>query len=174
MSLELKDMLLGNYKAVRAMGDKIIDADAQLVVDGLEKYRFLAKEFPHPAPLSSGEAAESFGPNGQKFWQPTNANTAQQGSIILYCYADGHTEDFLSIIKNNLGGKFNALVYEGTMEAHLRAYRIRDAILTLETGTRSQENKTQILTLTGQLSFHFFDEREDGNVKTLYGGLGSI
>lgn len=170
MSLEAKDVLLANYQAQRAMGDKIIDADASLVIDhdGFEGAELVFKEFPHPAPLTSGEVAESFGANGQKFWQATNANTAQQGSIVLYCYANGSTEKLLERIKNELHGKFNAIVYEGTETAHLRGYKIRDAIITVETGTRSHENKQQTYTLQGQLSFHYFEEVVEGNIQTLY------
>lgn len=169
MSLELSDVLLQTFQFTKSQGDKIIDADAQLVVDGLEQYRLLFKEFPMPTPLTSGEAAETYTANGQKVWQATNANTAQQGSIVMYAYADAHDINFLSIVKNTLGGKFNATVYEGTLENHLRGYYIRDAILTLETPTRSLENKTQIFTFNGQLSYHYFDEVILGNTKTLYG-----
>ncbi|MFZ1890562.1 MAG: hypothetical protein WAU37_00045 [Formosimonas sp.] len=171
MSLELKDALLSNYKSVRALGNKVIDADAQLVIDGFENYSIVAKEFPHPAPLTSGEAIESFGPNGQKFLQASNANTAQQGSIVLYCYDDCHNNGQLDAIKNKMGGSFDAVVYDASAEAHLRAYRIRDAFITIETIKPYQENKTQILKLTEQLWYHYLEERVEGKFRTLYGTL---
>ena len=168
MSLETHDVLLKNYQAIRAGGDKIIDADAQFVIEGLEEYRFLAKEFPHPAPLGSGEVAEFFGTNGQKLYQATNSNTAQQGNLVAYCQADGALDALLAKIIEGKGGRFNATIYEGSMEAHIASHYLRDCIFTPETGSRSLENKSQVLTLSGQLSFHYFNETAKGNVKSLY------
>jgi len=144
------------FSKVQAMGDDIIASDAELVIAGMEDYSLLFKSFPHPI-ISGGDGIERPLPLGLTKWNKSQVEIHQQGAINMFENTLGHASEAMQKLISN-GGSFNARVYEGVKESHLRSYQIRDAFIKLEPAERDWESKTQTLLITGTIFYHYFGE----------------
>lgn len=150
------------YGLSRALGDKSVSSDAMFVPKGFEHIRLLCKQFPWPILSIAGEI-EVAAPNGSKSWQPQQLDTAKQGQITFYETARGDMEKFITDILD-LGGKFDADVYEGTMERHSRGVQIKDCFFVFDSPDRDWENRSQVTTISGTLFYHYFGDKIPGNI----------
>lgn len=162
MSVSTPAFLAQSYGLSKAMGDKSVSSDAMFVIDGFEQLRLLCKQFPWPVLSTQGEI-EVASPMGSKSWQPQQLGTAQQGQVSFYETVRGDMETFIEQIAAS-GGKFDASIYEGTLERHSRGVRIVDAFLQFENPDRDWENRAQVTIVSGTLFFHYFGEKIPGNI----------
>lgn len=144
------------YSTVKALGDKAVSSDATFVIDGFEHLRLLCKQFPWPILSPAGEIAIP-APLGMELWQPQQLKVNQQGSVSFAETIEGHVQQFATQVAAG-GAKFNASVYEGTLESFKRGVRIRDCFIQFDNPDRDWENRAQALLVTGTMFFHFFGE----------------
>lgn len=161
MTVSTAAYLKGHYDATRALGAKVISSDFAFEIEGFEQYWLLCKQAPWPEVSPAGEI-EVPSPLGASMWQPQQIKVAHQGQITLYETVAGSIDDMLvNLIAR--GGVFNAKIYEGTPQKYLRAKRIVDCFLQLDNPDRDWENRSQVLTFTGTLFFHYFGDVLAGN-----------
>ncbi|WP_186083668.1 hypothetical protein [Burkholderia gladioli] len=161
MTVNTGALLLAQHSLIRALGDKAIASDAMLVIDGYENIRLLCKQFPWPI-LTTGGEIEIPAPLGTVMYQPQQIKIAQQGAIEFEETRNGAIQSlFESLIAT--GGRFDAIVYEGTLEVHKRALPIYSAFVEMEVGTRDWENKSTPLNLGGTLFYHYYGENLGSN-----------
>lgn len=161
MTVSTAQILKGHYDATRAAGDKAINSDFAFEIEGFEQHWLLTKQAPWPELSVQGEI-EVPSPLGGKLWQPQQANTAMQGPISMFETQAGSL-DRLLIDLITKGGYFNAKVYEGTPQKYLRVKRIVDCFVQMDTPDRDWENRSQVLTFSGTLFYHYFGETQSGN-----------
>jgi hypothetical protein len=162
MTVSTPAFLAQSYGLVKALGDKSVSSDAMFVIDGFEHLRLLCKQFPWPILSTAGEI-EIASPMGSKQWQQQQLNPAMQGQVSFYETVRGDLETFIEQIAAQ-GNKFQAAVYEGTLERHSRGCRIVDCFLQFENPDRDWENRSQVTTISGTLFFHYFGEKISGNI----------
>lgn len=161
MTVSTAAYLKGHYDATRALGAKVISSDFAFEIEGFEQYWLLCKQAPWPEVSPAGEI-EVPSPLGASMWQPQQIKIAHQGQITLYETVAGSIDGMLvNLIAR--GGIFNAKIYEGTPQKYLRAKRIVDCFLQLDNPDRDWENRSQVLTFTGTLFFHYFGDVLAGN-----------
>ncbi|MFM0608674.1 hypothetical protein PQR05_29510 [Paraburkholderia sediminicola] len=166
MTLSTEAYLQTALAQVNSFGDKAISSDAMFVIDGYEANRLLTKQFPQPV-LSSGGEIEVAGPMGIATWQPQQAKINQQGQISFYETVDGATEKLIKSIMALQGGRFDATIYEGTLENFTRGWRISGAFIQFDNPDRDFENRGQVVMLSGTLFYHYVGDTVNGNVKAL-------
>ncbi|WP_321946575.1 hypothetical protein [Paraburkholderia sp. J10-1] len=147
---------------VKAMGDKAVSSDAMFVIDNHEDLRLLCKQFPWPILSPAGEIEVPM-PLGAAAWQPQQLKINQQGQVTFLETVEGHVAAFVQAVVAD-GAKFNATVYEGTMEEYKRKVRILDAFFVFDNPDRDWENRGQVLNISGTLFFHYFGEQSKGNI----------
>jgi hypothetical protein len=152
-----------SYGLSKALGDKSVSSDAMFVIKGFEHLRLLCKQFPWPIMAPAGEI-EVPSPMGSKSWQPQQLETAKQGQVSFFETVRGDMETFIEQITLQ-GCRFNASVYEGTMERYSRGVEIRDCFLQLESPDRDWENRSQVTTISGTLFYHYFGKKIPGNIE---------
>lgn len=162
MSLSSPEVLKGFYNLARAVGDKAINSDSYFEPEGFPQTGILIKQFPW-AVLTPGGEIESPGPMGSASWQPQQLKVNQQGQVTFTETVTGAVQSFLRSL-NAAGGRFNATIYEGSPDRFYRAIKIRDAFIVLDPVDRDWENRTQVLTFSGTLFFHFYGEELPGNI----------
>lgn len=161
MALNTGAFLRDSYTQVRTLGDKSISSDAVFVIDGFEQLRMLCKQFPWPLLSPRGEIAIAM-PNGGEAWQPQQLETNQQGQCQFYETVEGDMETFIESVTAQ-GSKFNASVYEGSLESYSRGCRVMDAFFKFDNPDRDWENRAQVTTISGTLFFHYFGDKIVGN-----------
>lgn len=172
MAVSVGTYLKKFHESTWSQGDKVVNSDFTLVIDGYEESYLRCKQFPVPQ-ISTGEPVEIVTPLGTKYYQAGQVEFARQGSISLYeTVLDLSNNLMIDIIKD--GGEFNAWVYHGTVENFIWKRRIIKCNLNVESPDADWENRTQPLVLTGQISYHYYDEKEMGGVTTLRGEAGGV
>lgn len=161
MTISTGAYLQQSFNQIRAFGDKAISSDAMFVVAGYENIRLLTKQFPQPTLSSAGEIAIA-SPMGGEMFQPQQLKANQQGQIAFYETVNGDVETFMTSL-NAQGGRFDATIYEGTLESYTRAWNITDCFIQFENPDRDWENRSQVVMLTGTLFFHYTGDRLPGN-----------
>lgn len=144
------------FDQTMALGDKVVSSDSTFVIDGYEDLSILFKQFPFPVLSSQGEI-EVPGPMGTKSWQAQQIASALQGPVTMFETKAGHIQNMIRAINEN-GGKFDARVYEGTVESHTRSARIKKAFFVLDQPDRDIENRAQLMTISGTIFYHFHGE----------------
>lgn len=156
MTVSSGSALKGLFNVTKALGDKIISSDATLEIVGREGLYLLTKQFPFPILTTSGEIEIPM-PMGGSAWQPQQAKINQQGGITFMETIDSPVQEFLdSVIE--AGGRFNAIVYEGTPTNFKRRLPIYDCFVQIDPPDRDFENKSQILLITGTIFYHYFGQ----------------
>lgn len=156
LTVSSTQILKSHYDATRAAGDKAINADFAFEIDGFEQHWLLVKQAPWPELSTQGEI-EIPSPLGGTLWQQQQIKTALQGPISLFETTAGSVDRMmLDLIRR--GGYFDAKIYEGTPNKYLRAKRIVDCFIQLDTPDRDWENRSQVLTFSGTLFYHYFGE----------------
>lgn len=161
MTVSTGAYLQQSFAQIKTLGDKAVSSDAMFVVDGYEQIRLLTKQFPQPTLSSGGEIAIAT-PMGGETWQAQQAKANQQGQISFYETVNGDVETFLTSILA-AGGRFDATIYEGTMEQYKRGWKITDCFIQLDNPDRDWENRSQVVMLNGTLFFHYTGDRLVGN-----------
>lgn len=162
MTVSTGAFLQQSYNQIKTLGDKSISSDAMFVIDGFENLRLLCKQFPFPTLSPAGEIAIPT-PMGGEAWQPQQVKINQQGAVTFHETVKGDIATFMETVLA-LGAKFDAKVYEGTMERYHHAVQIRDAFIQFDNPDRDWENRTQVTTVSGTLFFHYFGEKLPGNI----------
>jgi len=172
MSVSSVATLKGLYDDISAMGDAAVNSDFVFQFDDFKDSWMHVVQCPMPHMTSAGEI-ERPGPLGMMLWQPQQARVAQQGAITLNETVAGHVEGMLlEMLTKGSQYKFNATVYDGTVKRYRRKWTFRDAFIVSDASDRAWENRSQILTVTGTLFFHYFGESEVGNISGLNNGVG--
>lgn len=161
MTVSNATYLKGFYDTTKALGAKVISSDFTFEIDGFEQNYLLCKQAPWPEISPAGEI-EVVTPLGATSWQPQQTKVAQQGQIALMETVAGSIDNMLVNLISR-GGKFDARIYEGTPQKFLRAKRIVDCFMQIDSADRDWENRSQILLFTGTLFFHYFGEVIPGN-----------
>lgn len=149
------------HDAAAAQGQKAISSDFALAIDGFEFNWILTKQCPW-AILSPGDAIEIPGPVGSMTGQPQQTKIYLQGPISFTETVAGSIDQMLVNLLA-AGGRFNAWVYEGTPEKFIRAKRYENCWIVVDGPDRNWEDRTQVLTISGTLHFHFYNETKAGN-----------
>lgn len=161
MTISALSYLKGMYGSARAMGDKAVSSDGALEIEGFEGMWLLTKQFPWPVTSSQGEIEIPM-PMGSNSAQPQQAKTYHQGQVTFFETTANHVSSMmLDMLKS--GGRFNAKVYEGTPESFVRAKPLRDCFLVLDDADRDWENRSQVLTISGTIHYHYFGDDLPGN-----------
>lgn len=163
MAINTGSYLKGFYDKTTNLGLKAINSDFTLEIEGYEGSYLLVKQAPWPELSPQGEIEIST-PLGATAWQPQQVKVAQQGSITLYETVAGDIEQMMVDMLVN-GGVFNAKIYEGTPQHYVRVKTMRDCFLQLDQPDRDWENRSQVLTFTGTIFYHYFGECEEGSGK---------
>ena len=142
------------FNATAALGDKVISSDATMEIEGHEHLTLLIKQFPWPELSSAGEIEVPM-PIGAARWQAQQLKVNQQGQVMFMETVQGHIAQFCEDILMQ-GGRFNAKVYEGTPENYTRVEQIYDCFVQLDNPDRDFESRTQIMTISGTMFFHYF------------------
>ena len=158
MTVQTGGYLKGMFDAAKAMGDKAVSSDSIFEIKGSEELSLLIKQFPWPELSPAGEI-EVAGPLGMASWQPQQIKVNQQGQITFMETTKGHIADFMEKIIAS-GGKFDAVVYEGSAENPARVCPIYDCFVQLDNPDRDWENRSQIVLVSGTLFFHYFGAKK--------------
>lgn len=153
--------LKGFYDQTKAMGLKTVNSDFTFEIEGFEQNYLLARQCPWPNVATQGEI-EVPTPLGASAFEPQQIRVNHQGAVTFMEVTAGSIDQMLVDIIAN-GGTFNAKIYEGTPERYLRYKRITDAFLQIDDPDRDWENRSQVLTFTGTMFFHYFGEIVEGN-----------
>lgn len=149
------------FNQAQALGDKAVSSDFAFEIEGFEQTWLLAKQCPWPTISPAGEI-EVPSPLGGAYWQPQQLKINQQGQITLQETVQGSVNSMLLNLLSKKG-RFNAKIYEGTPKKFLLAKRIKDCFLVLDNPDRDWENRSQILTFSGTMFFHYFGDDIPGN-----------
>ncbi|GAB4059184.1 hypothetical protein [Uliginosibacterium sediminicola] len=161
MTVSTGKILQSNFGLTQAFGAKAINSDFALEIEGFESTWLLAKQAPWPVLTPQGEI-EMPGPLGTIIYQPQQAKIALQGQVSFVETTSGSIDAMLVSLLAN-GGQFNARVYEGTPLKYLRVKKLRECFLQLDNADRDWENRSQPLTFSGSLFFHYFGDDLPGN-----------
>lgn len=167
MTVSNANYLKGFYDATSALGAKVISSDFTFEIEGFEGNYLLCKQAPWPELSPAGEI-EIATPLGATVWQPQQLKVAQQGPISMYETIAGSIDQMMvDLITRggtyaNGGATFNAKIYEGTPQKFLRSKRIIDCFIQMDIPDRDWENRSQVLTFSGTLFYHYFGEVENG------------
>lgn len=149
------------YDSTRAMGLKVVNSDFTFEIEGFENVYLLAKQVPWPEISPAGEIDVPT-PLGANSWQAQQLQVAQQGQVTFMETVAGDI-DKLMIDLIVGGGTFNAKIYEGTPEKHLKYKMIRDCFIQMDVADRDWENRSQVLQFSGTMFYHYFGEVVPGN-----------
>jgi hypothetical protein len=154
MTVSSGALLKSIHNATAAMGDKVVSSDATFEIEGFEDISLLIKQFPWPQ-LTSGGEIEVPTPLGAAMWQSQQIKVHQQGQVTFMETRLGHIAEFFERVLLT-GGKFNAKVYEGIPTDFSRVCPIRNAFVVLDNPDRDWENRSQIMTISGTIFFHYY------------------
>lgn len=152
------------YQATKALGEKSINSEYIMVIDGYEHIQYLLKEFPIPV-VNPEDVIDVPLVGGMKTKTPQMANFSFSGTISLNETVDGHVRNLIETIQANRSvrnrPKFNATIYHGTIDDHAQKWRIKDAVLHgFDPITVDYENRGALTTYSGQISFMYFPDVE--------------
>lgn len=168
MTVSKDRYLKTHYQTAQNLGYKAISSDFAFEIKGYEHLFILTKQCPWPELTPSAEIEVPM-PLGATRWQPAQVKPAQQGAIsIMETMRADASAVLLSIIAD--GGTFDATIYEGTPQNYLRKKLIWDCFMQLDNPDRNWDDRTQILTLSGTLFFHYYGEVFEGNSKDYRAG----
>ncbi|SER35283.1 MULTISPECIES: hypothetical protein [Pseudomonas] len=140
-------------QAQLALGDKIVNSDTHMVIDGFEDRTLLFKQFPMPI-LSSEGSIEVASPMGIKVGQAQQMNIFIQGPVQMIETKLNHIRDMVRQI-NEGGGYFNCRVYEGTIENPTKTARMIKCWFQIEPMDRDTENRAALGIWTGTMFGHY-------------------
>lgn len=163
MTISNAAYLKGFYDKARSQGAKAISSDFTFEIAGFEDTYLLCKQAPWPV-LSSGGEIEVALPLGSAMWESQQIKNALQGQLSMYETAAGAIDQTLVDLISR-GGYFDAKIYEGTPQKFLRAKKISKCFLQMDAADRDWENRSQVLTFSGTLFYHYFGEVIEGNSK---------
>jgi hypothetical protein len=163
MTVSVNQYLRGYYDKTKALGQKVVNSDYTFEIEGFEGMYLLAKQCPWPVTTVAGEI-EVPTPLGVPIYEPQQIKPNKQGQVSFLETVDAPIDNMLVELITQ-GGTFNAKIYEGTPDKYLRYKRIVDAFIQIDDADRDWENRTQILTFSGTMFYHYYGELIEGNSK---------
>jgi hypothetical protein len=163
MTVSVNQYLRGYYDKTKALGQKVVNSDYTFEIEGFEGMYLLAKQCPWPVTTVAGEI-EVPTPLGVPIYEPQQIKPNKQGQVSFLETVDAPIDNMLVELITQ-GGTFNAKIYEGTPDKYLRYKRIVDAFIQIDDADRDWENRTQILTFSGTMFYHYYGELVEGNSK---------
>lgn len=163
MTVSTGSYLKGYHDKTRSMGRKAINSDFTIEIEGFEHVYLLTKQCPWPELSSAGEIAVAT-PLGAEVWQAQQAKVNQQGQVTFYETVAGDIDQLMADMLAR-GDHFNAKIYEGTPTKYIRYKRIEDCFLQIDPTDRDWENRSQVLTFSGTMFYHYYGEIVEGNSK---------
>lgn len=154
VSVELQQAL---NVAHAALGPSRSAGNFTLVIDGLEASSLLITQFPVPIVSTTGEPAEVPVPGGGHGWEVTSPDTRFQGAIAGTEKASNALENLMKLILAR-GGKVDAKLLDGTLDAHRGGKIIRGLMIKLDPADSSTESRNQLLNFTGTAYFSYYGE----------------
>ena len=158
MTVNTSVFLRNKYNLTKALGDKALSSDFSLVIEGFEHLQLLIKQAPTPVTTVTGEI-EVATPMGAAMWQAQQQKVNQQGQCSIYETVNGHVREFLEKVITQPGGLFQAVMYEGTPDYNYGSYKLVDAFFQPDPTDRDWESRSQVVTVSGSLFYHFFAEK---------------
>jgi hypothetical protein len=162
MSVSPGQYLKGIYGQAKASGQLAISSDAMIEFTGFEGMAMQLQGFPWPV-LSPQGNIEVPTPLGGSRGIPQQVKTMLEGEVTMQETTAGSVSDMLLAMIAQ-GGTFNGKVYEGDTTNYKFYLPIYDAFLTVSAAERNWENRSQIVSLSGSLTYHFFGEKIPGNL----------
>lgn len=163
MTVSVNQYLRGYYDKTKALGQKVVNSDYTFEIEGFEGMYLLAKQCPWPVTTVAGEI-EVPTPLGVPIYEPQQIKPNKQGQVSFLETVDAPIDNMLVELITQ-GGTFNAKIYEGTPDKYLRYKRIVDAFIQIDDADRDWENRSQILTFSGTMFYHYYGELVEGNSK---------
>lgn len=160
MAVSTGNQLSALHEEVQKHGRKAVNSDFALEIVGYESMWLLAKQCPWPELTAAGEI-EVPGPLGTASWQPQQTKYNQQGAVMFHENEAGSVDEMLMKILTQKG-IFDARIYQGTPSNYLYYKPIKKCFFQMDPADRDQENKGQVLTLSGTLFYHYFGEKVAG------------
>lgn len=151
-----------NFNLTQSLGEKLNAGDATFSPEGYEGIYLLVKQFPHPS-VSGGQEIEIPMAGGSSHYGQTPYDPKFTGQITFLEVTGGAVKAFAQQVLAD-GGFFDARIYEGTPDRHIRSYRLQQCFFKLDPSDRDWENRTQVLQLSGTLYGHYFGQEFPGNV----------
>ena len=158
-----------HYSNTRAMGRKAINSDYTFQIEGHEDLWLLTKQCPFPYSSSAGEI-EVAAPQGATMWERQQNKVAKQGTITFFETNQHRIDKALKDIiaqSGEEGGWFNAKAFHGVPNKHIGGKLLVDCFFVADDIDTDWENRSQLLTVTGQLFYHYFGEDIPANSPTL-------
>ncbi len=149
------------FKLTQALGAKLNAGDASFQPVGYGGIYLLVKQFPHPV-ISGGAEIEVPHAGGGAYWEQAPVRTNFQGPLTLLETEVGTAQEFVEAVIAG-GGYFDARIYEGTPQRHLRSYMAERCFFNIDPPDRDWENRQQVLMLNGTVFFHYFGKKFPGN-----------
>lgn len=162
MTVSAGGYLKNIYGQAKATGQLAVSSDAMIEFAGFEGMALQLQGFPWPV-LSSQGSIEVPTPLGGARAIPQQVRTMQEGEVTMQETTAGSVSDMLLAMIAQ-GGTFNGKVYEGDTTNYKFFLPIYDAFLVVSPTERNWENRSQIVSLTGSLTYHFFGEKIPGNI----------
>jgi len=160
MTVSVNQHLKGYYDKTKALGLKVVNSDYTFEIEGFEGMYLLAKQCPWPVTTVAGEI-EVPTLLGVSIFEPQQIKPNKQGQVAFLETVDAPVDHMLVDLILQ-GGTFNAKIYEGTPDKYLRYKRIVDAFIQIDDADRDWENRTQILTFSGTMFYHYYGELIEG------------
>lgn len=161
MPINTADYHERNFRLTQALGDKLNAGDATFEPIGFAGIYLLVKQFPHPK-ISGGQEVEVPMAGGGMYYDQSPIETRFQGAITFLETTAGSVQQFAKDVLA-AGGYFDARIYEGTPERHIRSYLIERCFFKLDPSDRDWENRAMVLQLTGTLFGNYFGKDKAGN-----------
>ncbi|QFY42765.1 hypothetical protein F6R98_10610 [Candidatus Methylospira mobilis] len=162
MAISLSSYMKGFFDLTKAIGLKAISSDFAFEIAGFEGTYLLVKQAPWPELTPQGEIEVPTVLGGMAY-QPQQVKFAGQGPISIMETRAGSVNQLLVGLITKNQGVFDAKIYEGTPMKYIKAKSIRDCFIQLDAPDRDWENRSQVLTFSGTLFFHYFGDDMAGN-----------
>jgi len=157
--------LKGFYDKITDMGRKAISSDYTIEIEGFESMHLLTKQCPWPVLSAQGEIEIPM-PLGSGQWEQQQVKVNQQSPISFYETMAGSADKLLVDLIAK-GGFFNAKIYHGVPSKFIQGKRIKDCFVQIDTPDTDWENRSQVLTFSGTMFYHYFGETIPGNSPTI-------
>jgi len=90
-------------------------------------------------------------------FEPEQIKTNFESPVSFQETVNGSVSKMLFDILTS-GAVFNAKVYEGTPNNYVRYKRLHDCFFVMEAADRDAESRSQVLVISGTLSYHYFGQ----------------
>ncbi|EXB84790.1 hypothetical protein [Acinetobacter sp. 272263] len=151
-----------DYEVAKGLGAPMLQCNAMLVPEIAPELRLLFKSYPRPI-LTNNDKAEVAYAGGLAAHVPGTIKTSYEGAFTIIETEKGIVADFADLLAAN-NGTTNCLVYDGRYDRWTKVHELTDCALTLEPGEVDAESRSQIMTISGNMSYMFFGQSSSAGI----------